>query len=238
MTKPKGGSMKIQSSITIGGIVEFPEFTGARVYMQAFLQKDGLPASLRRYQRTVDQMLGGIETVRPIYLMVDESFVPAGTTHRRAGLHVDGFWQPAIYTHHGDGGIPSHHRASGGHHPVAPNTDHHRGPVGVPSHHRGGGRHAAMGCHGHIGFSTEREALILASSHTACIGYTGEYERDFVNDWRGGDCSDLNTRNFRQTRYEANRAYVGDVFTLHESVPVEVDVYRTVVRLNVPLVAS
>ena len=83
------------------GKVNFPEFTAERVYMKEFYKEKGLPSELSRWQNTVDSMLEGVETDGPIYLMIDQGVVKGGTSHRRGGLHVDGYWNPRISAHGG-----------------------------------------------------------------------------------------------------------------------------------------
>ena len=78
------------------------------------------------------------------------------------------------------------------------------------------------------------EALLLASNYSACRALVGTYTRDFVADWRGGDCADLNVRDLRPVELEGGRVYKLDVFSLHESLPVRESVRRTLVRINVP----
>lgn len=85
----------LQSVMQKVGPVDFPAFTAERIYMREFRLETGLPEDLKRWQPTVDQMLVGVDTDGPIYLMVDQKFVAATTTHRRPGLHVDGYWNPA-----------------------------------------------------------------------------------------------------------------------------------------------
>jgi hypothetical protein len=91
----------MKSIIEQRGPVMFPQFTGERIYMRAFTQRDGLPFDLARWQPTVDAMLDGIDTDGPIYLMVDQGLVRAGVAQRRPGVHIDGYWLPAIQAHGG-----------------------------------------------------------------------------------------------------------------------------------------
>jgi hypothetical protein len=92
------------SSLKRGAPVSFPPFTGERVYMREFNQCDGLPQDLRRWQATVDAMLGDVQAPGPIYIMIDQSIVCASKTHRRAGLHVDGHWIAQLGSHRHDHG--------------------------------------------------------------------------------------------------------------------------------------
>ena len=84
--------------------VTFPEYQGERVYMEKFYKKEGLPSSLSRWQKTVDQMLENIETDEPIFIMIDQSIVEPNTSHRRPGPHIDGYWIEELQAHGGNGG--------------------------------------------------------------------------------------------------------------------------------------
>jgi hypothetical protein len=194
------------------GLVSFPEFKGEKVYMVPFLQKEGLPLHLKRWQNTVDQMLKGISTELPIYLMIDEAFVPGGKEQRRPGLHIDGYWLPEQNTH------------GSGH----------------------GSKSSLMGKHGsHGGHKSNKkekgswetadfdfpEGLILASNISASRGFIGDFKGP-IKDM--GDCGHISTNGLTEVNLEANKAYMGNVTFLHESLPVKTDCYRTLVRLNVP----
>ncbi len=85
----------LKSAIKRGAKVTFPPNTSERVYMLPFLKSDGevlLPARLSRWLPTVSAMLEGIESKRKMYLMIDQSEVKAGASHRRGGPHIDGNW--------------------------------------------------------------------------------------------------------------------------------------------------
>lgn len=87
----------LESTVKQAGKVAFPPHTGERVYMVPFMKTDGevlLPARLARWVPTVTAMLDGIETSARMYLMIDQSTVQAGATHRRPGPHIDGNWNP------------------------------------------------------------------------------------------------------------------------------------------------
>jgi len=71
--------------------------------------------------------------------------------------------------------------------------------------------------------------IILASDYTACKGWNGEYN-DLPGD--GGDCSHFNLKEGflleKDTVYYANSTFI------HESLPVENDVHRTLLRVSLP----
>jgi hypothetical protein len=92
------------SRVTEIGKVEFPSFLAERIYMREFRLETGLPSDLSRWQETVNQMLVGVDTDGPIYLMVDQGVVRANASHRRPGAHIDGYWIAAKGRHGGGGG--------------------------------------------------------------------------------------------------------------------------------------
>src|SRR5512144_898315 len=87
------------SSVQQRGAVRFPEFIGERVYMREFNPRNGLPKDLARWQGTVDAMLDGVDAPGSVFIMIDQGEVKAGQFHRRPGVHVDGYWIPAIHAH-------------------------------------------------------------------------------------------------------------------------------------------
>lgn len=219
----------MKSELEIGNLVSFPAFTAERVYMLPFFKRDGLPRNLRRWQLTVESMLDGISTDRPIYLMIDQGIIEAGQTHRRPGLHADGNWNPELQCHRGSGGTP------GGHGHTPPPAPGHRHP-GCGGHVHpekpptSGWKNPPI-CHAH-GFSYADELIILASNISACRAIVGEFEGMPSHD---GNCSHIDTRHGHKIVFEAGRVYRGNVTLLHESLPVSVTCERSLVRLNVPM---
>jgi len=217
--------MKYQSKVIENGSVSFPEFRGEKVYMVPFKQKDGLPAHLNRWQQTVDQMLRGVFTDETIYLMIDEQFVPAGKSHRRPGIHIDGYWNPGLSCH--DGGInPSGHSpATPIHRPFPTRIVPKQNPLTkkkTPKKKTLKWENAPF---------EYPEALILASNVKASKGYVGEFSGTIGDK---DDCSSIQMETLSELHLDANKVYIGNVTFLHESIPVQQDCFRTVVRLNVP----
>lgn len=209
----------LQSVIETRGPVRFPAYAGERVYMHPFHKRAGLPTALSHWQPTIDAMLDGIETNGPVYLMVDQSPVRAGVTHRRAGVHVDGYWVAGVGH---DGG----HRTAPGMHSPHPKLSAARGEHGTrpPTHKSGSTVWSAA-------TFNETEAIILASSLSAARGFVGEYVGP-VGEM--GDCAEVDVSGLDTLEMVAGRVYAGNVCCLHESLPVAADCLRTVVRLNVP----
>jgi hypothetical protein len=105
--------------------------------------------------------------------------------------------------------------------------------------HRRGGLHIdgnwieKLGSHdssGHGIIDLKSETLILASNVEGSIAYAGKWE-GIVG--AGGDCSKVNLGGLKKIRMIGGNIYSGDVSMLHESVPVESDCNRSLIRLNV-----
>jgi hypothetical protein len=188
------------------GAVAFPEFTGERVYMREFRKADDLPFDLARWQPTVDAMLDGVTADGPLYLMIDQGVVRGGVSHRRPGVHIDGYWNPAVRTHGGTGGH-----------------------IGKSAH--GGGRHVSGADTWADSDYIEREGILLASSVQAARAFDGSF---VGQPGVGGDCTHIDLSGLREIPMLSGYAYAGNVTMLHESVPMAFDCERTLVRINVP----
>ena len=197
-----------QSTVQQRGQVSFPEFTGERAYMVPFLKADGLPSSLARWQPTVDAMLDGIDTDENVYVMIQQKFVKAGFSQRVPGVHVDGYWNPSISAH----GVPGRHSPTPKPKPAKKS----------PRKKISSWADADLSAH---------EALILASNIQCSRAFTGEWS-GVIGD--RGDCSDVNLEGLAEVHLAGGFVYAGNVAMLHESLPAPRDMYRTLVRLNVP----
>jgi hypothetical protein len=194
----------MRSIIEVRGQVAFPEFTGERVYMREFRQADGLPDDLRRWQPTIDAMLAGIRTDGPLFFMVDQSEVVAGTAQRRPGVHIDGYWNSGG----GHSSQPKHAPS-----PQRPT------PAPKPSNEWQSSDYRWP------------EGLLLASDIEGCRAFVGEFD-GVPNE--GGDCSHIDVHRLECVTLRPRVCYAGNVTLLHESIPVDHDCRRTLVRLNVP----
>lgn len=225
--------------------VTFPEYKGERIYMLPVTLKDGLPQALNHWQPTVDALMDGIDIEKdsPFYLMIDQKFVPKGQMHRRAGIHVDGYWIPGIFAHGNPGGGGTHNQPSEPDRHSQPRRTHHTPSVpSKPDHHSQPRRTHNTPSYpdDSPGFCLdtskdyliwEPEALVLASNVQACRAWEGIYTGEPVD---GGDCTHIDLTGLNELTLLPNTAYRGNVTMLHESLPVPEDCYRTLVRINVP----
>jgi len=99
--------MTFTSTFCWRGNVALPTFTGIRVMMMPVICGDAasLPDSLGGYRETLKRLfeMGG-HTGEIGYVTIDEKHLPAGETHRRAGLHVDGVYHGKTGAWGGGGG--------------------------------------------------------------------------------------------------------------------------------------
>lgn len=206
------------------GAVPFPEFSGERVYMRPFHKARGLPFDLRRWQPTVDAMLQGVDVAGPIYIMIDQGVVQQGTAQRRPGLHIDGYWIPALRAH---GAEPADEW-----NPPKDLGEHSSTPADPGVHAASARASGPGGTHkwSHSDFRTP-EALILASDVCGSRALVGEFDSP---PGEGGDYTHLATAGLQPVDLLAGIAYAGNVTMLHESLPLKVATPRTLVRLNVP----
>lgn len=182
--------------------VKFPEFHGERHYMVKFFKDQGLPSQLTRYQDSVDAMLLNIDVQdNPIFITIDEKLISKGDSHRRGGIHIDGYWIEELHAHRG-----------GGHRMNANGWD------------TGGGRWNDKGDF------VVPESIVLASSVSTCKGWVGKYD-GIIGD--KGDCAHIDTSNMKSFMLDENIVYRGNVMFVHESMPVEYDTERTLIRLNI-----
>lgn len=210
------------SSVENVGLVTFPKFKPERIYMQKFFKNSGLPKKYSHWQDTIDQMIATVDTDQPMYLMVDSGMVKANNTHRRSGLHIDGYWidtedmqcwgnTPPRWNPKHDNEILSCHAPTPPHHWSKPTYDGKK-----PNWNEAELKHP--------------EALILASSYTSSRGFVGQWD-GFIGD--GGACDTVDTSNMKEVILKKNNVYISNVGFLHESLPVQEDVERTLIRISV-----
>ena len=194
---------KLISDCKIVGKTHFPKFMGERHYMVKFFKEKGLPEHLTRFQNTIDGMLENIDTIvdgvsQPIFITVDEKVIKSGDSHRRGGVHIDGYWDETLKSHRGSGG------------------------------------HKMFAGWGTSNWKTNDfslpESIVLASSVSASKGWVGEYANDVGEK---GDCTHLDLTSLKSFMLQPNKVYRGNVTFLHESLPVDYDTERALIRLNI-----
>lgn len=89
--------MITRSRFELRGIrAPLPRFAGTRVLLMPIIHGDrtSLPDELAAYGPLVEDFAKAAPAYhgQVVYLTIDEKFVRAGQTHRRRGLHVDGFY--------------------------------------------------------------------------------------------------------------------------------------------------
>ena len=80
-------------------------------------------------------------------------------------------------------------------------------------------------------YCSEKGGMLIVSSYEACKGWNGDYEGQ-PN--QGGDCSHLDLSKMEDFRLKSNTLYWGNSTFIHESLPLEEDVKRQLVRVTLP----
>lgn len=78
-------------------------------------------------------------------------------------------------------------------------------------------------------YNKETGGILLASNYESCLGWNGEYEG---LPSKGGDCSKINLD--EPFILSKNKVYYGNNHFIHESLPVDKDVHRVMVRITLP----
>lgn len=201
---------EFQSKIHRAGDIKFPTFRNAQLYMHPIVagRRDRdfgrLPKAYGDFERPLDEMLASTKITKDttIYITIDQSRVRAGNTHRRAGAHVDGNY---IFDWAGGG-------------------DDNRWITDELVPHLGPAEHRVQYCNPNGG-------VILASNVVGCQAWRGTLEGA---PGQGGDCEHLKDQLAQLPNFllVPNAIYVGNSTMVHESLPQDQDVERTLMRIT------
>jgi hypothetical protein len=139
------------------------------------------------------------------YLTVDGKVVEKNTTQRRGGAHIDGNYLPSLKWGSGNGG------GNGW-------------KVGE------GGRSLSSKEH-KLSYQSTTGGMIIASNYPGCKGWNGKFNND---PGIGGDCTHLNDLG-EGFILKPNTIYYGNSQFIHESLPIDKTVHRTLVRITLPM---
>ena len=194
----------MESRLQKGRKVEFPEFTGERVYMFPFKIAEGLPDWLKRWDTIVKKMLEGVETEDFICLTIDQGHIEKGTTQRRNGKHVDCAYNLNFeFNDNPTPGFKQYLSAT------------HGAPPPIPGH-----RPRAIG-----------GGMLLAASHIGCKGYRGTID-GWPEMY--GDCDHLNVEQTEVVELQSNVVYLANATMVHETIGAACEQDRQFVRLSMP----
>ena len=80
-------------------------------------------------------------------------------------------------------------------------------------------------------YCSEKGGMLIVSSYEACKGWNGEFEGQ-PN--QGGDCTHLDLSNMNSFNLKSHTLYWGNSTFIHESLALEEDVERQLVRITLP----
>lgn len=80
-------------------------------------------------------------------------------------------------------------------------------------------------------YCSEHGGMFVVSSYEACKGWNGEFSGQ---PGQGGDCSNIDLSNLSDFILKKNTLYWGNSTFIHESLPVQEDVKRQLIRITLP----
>lgn len=185
--------------------VQIPEYTG-EIKMLPF-NLESLTEIPKLFRELIEIMIDCLPTKKGIaYLTVDGRVIEEGISHRRGGVHIDGNYLPELCGWGGSGG--------------------------------GGGNGWKVGEGGRIlsskehkeSYETETGGMLITSTYPASKGWNGVFEG---NPYVGGDCTRIKGLD-EGFVLQPNKVYYGNSQFLHESLPIDKTIHRTLVRITLP----
>ncbi len=140
------------------------------------------------------------------YFTFDGKTIQPNNTHRRGGAHIDGNYLPMKCGWGGD--IPS---TQGGW-KIGEN-----GPGVETEFHR-------------LGYKSETGGMLISSDYSACKGWNGIFDGEPNI---GGDCTRIKLN--EGFILEPNVMYYGNSQFIHESLSVDKEIHRNLVRITLPM---
>jgi hypothetical protein len=80
-------------------------------------------------------------------------------------------------------------------------------------------------------YCSDKGGMLIVSSYEACKAWEGDFDGE-PN--QGGDCSHLDLSKLESYNLKANTLYWGNSTFIHESLPLEEDVKRQLIRITLP----
>lgn len=81
-----------------------------------------------------------------------------------------------------------------------------------------------------LSYQNKKGGMLMASNYSACMGWNGEYEGE---PREGGDCSHIDLKD--GFILKSGIVYYGNSQFIHESLPVDQDVFRVLFRITLPI---
>jgi len=81
-----------------------------------------------------------------------------------------------------------------------------------------------------LSYDNVNGGMLIASNYSACKGWAGKFEGKAKE---GGDCSHLNLN--EGFMLDANKVYYGNSQFIHESLPLDKDIFRVLFRITLPI---
>ncbi len=81
-----------------------------------------------------------------------------------------------------------------------------------------------------LSYENKNGGMLMASNYSACMGWNGTYKGKAKE---GGDCSHIELG--KGFMLKPNKVYYGNSQFIHESLPLDTDVFRVLYRITLPI---
>jgi hypothetical protein len=81
-----------------------------------------------------------------------------------------------------------------------------------------------------LSYENKNGGMLIASNYSACKGWTGKFKGSAKE---GGDCSHIKLN--EGFMLDANKVYYGNSQFIHESLPLDKDIFRVLFRITLPM---
>jgi len=190
--------------------VSIPHYEG-EIKMLPFELSD-LANIPEKFKKLVENLISFLPIKQGIaFLTIDGKTIQQGSTHRRGGKHIDG-----NYIFAGNSGWGGDNGGNGGGNGWKVGENGFK--LSLPQHK--------------ISYENPNGGMIIASDFVGCMGWNGVFEGKAGI---GGDCTHLDIKQESGFLLKPNVAYYGNSQFVHESLPIEKNIHRNLVRITLPL---
>ena len=215
--------------------INIPNWDGA-ISMIPFDLRDittlplALPLPAMQVRRLVQRMIQVLPLEKhggTAFLTIDARTIPCGETHRRGGVHIDGNYLGDTVSM----GWGKETKGWGGWKEKPHGKRGWDNPSSTPDW-KIDGVSKKLDIDDHMrSYQSHTGGMLIASDYPACKGWIGCF---LGIPQQGGDCSHIDLSSGHEFKLHPNVVYYGNSQFVHESIPVDKEIHRTLVRITLP----
>ena len=158
------------------------------------------------FKETVEQMIISLPNkMGTAFLTIHGKFIKKAKTLRRGAPHIDGNFIQGLSDYWGGGGGTNGWKV--GENGFSLTSEEHK-----------------------LSYENENGGMLIVSDYSACMGWNGIYEGKAKE---GGDCSHIDLG--EGFMLKPNKVYYGNSQFIHESLPLDKDIFRVLYRITLPI---